>query len=563
MINLAAQQTVGEIGAAAGPLSEVQSQRFTRYWFVSRSLMLLWLLLSLWQIGAFPLAEGDDEAAGVLLGFRLASAFDEPSTFWSPFVQGRPLFSYLPSVLGAHLLPVNEFTLRLPYALVGALQMPLLLLITSRIFGKRAAAIAGLMLLGSGLFAINRLALGTGAFMAFELAGALFLLRYIESGQKRWIVFASAALAAATLTYLDGAILLAAALSIAWWRFRSRRDLGLAVLAGPGMLIGFLVISAITGLIFANWQSAPSDFADGGLVGRLFSRSGTIGFSLGDIADTWIVYVGVPVVSLTLIGLVEAVVHNRVARVPMLILLILAGAQIVPWLFLEPRLEHPVFAAPLILVVAAFGWTELLKQLRSPATQGMVAMAIAAVALGGVAWNQAVFNPESEFSTEMQPLREYALSLHHGHGLFDEDSTGIRAISNVLRVETDPGARVFVSEGVSAAAIELYSARDTEELNLDSFAEGGLELDGAYLVIKGEDESFNAGLSGSTNVVANHRVFEDGEALYQLIQFSASGEPFKTPIWWRADVAAGRLFRENTHYTDFLTPLNREGSGGS
>lgn len=515
--------------------------------------MLLWLLLSLWQIGAFPLTESESEAANVIFGFRLASAFEDPVAFGSVFIQGQLPLSYLPSALGAHLLPVNDFTLRLPYALVGAMQMPLLLALTSQVFGRRAAALAGLMLLGTGLFVINRLTLGVSVFMVFELAGALFLLRYIESERRRWLIFSAVAFAAATLTFTDGWLLLAAALAIAWWKHRSRADTGFATLVGLVLVIGFMLISVLVGLIYKNSQSVPPELANPSLFSGMFSSLGTFGISFDDISDAWIIYVGVPVLSLALIGLVEAAVHNRAARVPILVLLTLAAAQIVPWLLLEPRSEHPVFAVPLVLAVAAFGWVQMIGQLRSVATQSVVAMAIAAVALGGVAWNQAVFNPTTEFSENMQPLREYALSLEHGHGLNDEDTTGIRAIANVLRTETEPEDRIFVSDGVSASAITLYSARSAEPLDLVSFTQGATELDGTYLVIKGEDESFNAGLSGATNVVANHRVFADGEALYQLIQFSESGESFKTPIWWRADVAAGRLFRENTSYLDFLT----------
>ncbi len=523
--------------------------------------MLLWLLLSLWQIGAFPLAESSDEAANVLLGFRLAWFVDDPVAIASPFTQGGPLFSYLPSVFGAHLLPVSEFTMRLPYALVGAAQMPLLLALTSMVFGRKAAAIAGLMLLGSGLFAINRLTLGTSVFIVFELAGALMLVRYLESGQRRWLVLASVALAAATLTFVGGVLLLIAALAFAWRKKKDRRDLEMAVLAGPVVLFGLVLVSSIVGLTFSNWQGAPAEFTGANVFARLFSSARTFEFSVSDYAGIWTVYVGVPVVTLVLIGLVEAAIHNRASRLPILVLMGLAAAHTLPWLFLDPRMENPVLVAPLVMAVAAFGWVQLIRQLSSVVAQAAVAMAVASVALAGVAWNQAVFNPESEFSEDLQSLRRYALSLEHGHGLFEDDARGIKAIAEVIRLETDPDARIFVGEGVPASALSLYSARSAEPINLDLFAAGAEGIEGAYLVIKGEEESYNAGLSGATNVIANHRVFADGESLYQLVQFSKSGESFETPIWWRADIAAARLFRDYDHYSDFLTPLTRNTAG--
>ncbi len=548
MVGLAAQQSLAHIAPSDETLEVEQTARFTRYWLVSRSLMLLWLLLSLWQIGAFPVADGEDEAITILMGFRLASFVDDPLALGSPIVQGQLPLSYLPSVLGAHLLPVSEFTLRLPYALIGATQMPLLLALSSRVFGRRAAALAGLMLLGTGLFAVNRLAGGAGVFMALELAGALLLLRYVESGERRWAVLSSAAFGAAALTHESGSVLLAVAIGVAWWARRNRGDVVAAGFAGPALLAGFFVLALIANATYANWDGAPTDLSNDGL----FSNS--FGFSLSSFGSAWIVYLGVPVVLLVLIGLFEAAVHSTPARKPLIVLMALAAAGALPWLVLGSHVENPVLVAPLLLAVAGFGCMQMIRQFESVAAQSLVAMAVASVAMAGVVWNQAVFNPETEFNDDLQSLRQYALSLDHGSGLFEEDAQGIQAIADVIRQETPADARVFASEGVPAAAIELYAARETEALEIRLFAEHSDGLDGAYLVIKGEDESYNAGLSGATNVVANHRVFADGESLYQLVQFSTSGEPFETPVWWRADVAEARLFRENTRYTEFLTP---------
>lgn len=524
--------------------------------------MLLWLLLSLWQIGAFPLAEGDDEALGVLMGFRLASASEDPMALGSPFVQGRPPLSYLPTTLGAHLLPVSDFTLRLPYALIGALQMPLLLALAGRAFGRRAAAFAGLMLLGTGLFALNRLTLGISVFITVEIAGALLLLRYVESGDRRWLVLSAIAFAAAALTFPDGVFLLAAALAIGWWKRRSRRDFGFAMLAGPGMLAAFTVLSLVASRLYSNWSGVDGGLSERGIFGHLAARSGGIGLPGSGFFEIWLVYVGVPVVLLALIGVVEALMHSKPHRVAVILLLALAAAHAIPWLFAEPRLEHPVFVVPLLLAVAGFGWAQLLRQLNSVAAQSMVAMAAAVIAMAGVAWQQAVFNPSTEFSAGPGGLREYALSLDRGHGLFESDSSGIRAVAYVLREETEPGDRVFVRDGVSAGPIRLYAARDVQPLDLNQFADVASGLDGAFLVIRGEDEAFNAGLSGTITVVANHRIFTDGEVLYQIVEFSETGDAFETPVWWRSDIHSDRLFREQSRFTDYLLPAGRTGSGG-
>ena len=104
--------------------------------------MLLWLALSIWQISAYPVADGNAEARGLLMGFRLATAIDDGVALGTPFLYGVPPLSYLLTTLGAHMLPVGEFMWRLPYALVGAAHMPLLLFLTGKAFGQRAAVFA-------------------------------------------------------------------------------------------------------------------------------------------------------------------------------------------------------------------------------------------------------------------------------------------------------------------------------------------------------------------------------------------------------------------------------------
>ncbi len=553
MIDLASQSAVNKTSSlVAESLDTTRSSRFTRYWLISRGLMLLWLMLSLWQVNVLPLAGSDEEAATVLAGFRLASAIDEPLAVGSLFLQEQMPLSYLPSAIGAHLLDVNEFTLRLPYALIGALQMPLLLALTLRLFGRRAAVFAGLMLLGTGLFAINRLAFGAGMFGVLELGGAWLLVRYVESGERRWIVLSSLVFAAAALTHPVGVVLLVAAPGIGWWKHGDRRDVGIALLTSAGLLVAFAAGSMVIESVYQGVAGGDVYVSDGDVFSRIASAFNPFGTSPAGFRDAWLLYLGIPVVSLTLIGLIEALVHNHPARTPVLAMLATAGTYSLVALVLGAGPEYIVAGSLLVIPVVAFGWAQLVSQMHSIATQVAVGAAVAAIALAGVVWNQAVFNPEIEFTSELRSLREYALSLDRGTGLFEEDFRGLDAMAHVIREETEADAVVFVREGVSAEAIELYSARRTERLDLNLFTSDQADLDGAFLVIKGEDESLNAGLSGLTTVVANHRVFADGESLYQLVQLSETGDPFDTPIWWRADVAGARLFTEQIRYTDFL-----------
>ena len=511
--------------------------------------MLLWLGLSLWQIGAYPLVDGNAEARGILMGFRLASAVDAPVALGTPFLYGVPPFSYLLTAIGAHMLPAGEFMWRLPYALVGAIQMPLLLLLTERFFGRRASAFAGVLMLGTGLFALNRLATGDSVFIACELAGAFFLLRYIDEGVRRWLMLAVLSFAAAALTVSAGVAFLLAALAVVWLAQHNRRDVILAAVVGFGLLIGYYVVSRVVSAIYANNRL---------LVDPPVSSPDTttrLGIHITGFTDSWLVYVGVPVLALVLVGVAEAVIHREGHRKAVFTVIGLAAAFAVPWVVLGPVGEQPVLVLPMLLVVAGYGWAQVTRQLRSVAAQGMIAMSVVSVVLAGVVWQQAVFNPSTRFTEVLSGLRDYALSLEHGPGLFEDDGYGIQAVAQVLREETMPGDRVFVRADVSAAAVSLYSARSVEVFDFAEFNDGAEFLDGAFLVIKGEDETFNGGLTGTTTVVENHRVFVSDEVRYQVVKFDSSGGPFETPVWWRAEPHVKQFADEHTDFRDFLAPL--------
>ncbi len=503
----------------------------------------------MWQIGAYPLTDGNAEARGILLGFRLASGIDDPVALGAPFLSGAAPLSYLLTVVGAHMLPAGEFMWRLPYALVGAIQMPVLLLLAERFFGRRAAAFAGMLLIGSGLFAINRLATGASVFMTLELIGAIFLLRYMDDGVRRWLVFSALAFAAAALTVSAGVTMLLAAVGIAWFVRRNRRDVVIAGFTGLGLVIGYFVIAEMISAIYSNMALSELPGMSGGAASRF-------GIHVGGFFDSWIVYVGVPVFALVLVGIAEAVIHRYERRTVLFAVLGLVVAFAIPALVVGPVEEHPILILPLLLVIAGYGWSQVTRQLQSVATQGMIAMAVVSIAMAGVVWQQAVFNPANQFTDALSGLREYALSLEHGPGVFEDDGYGIQAVAQVLREETEQGDRIFVRDGVSAAAISLYAARSAEPMNFDDFNGGAAFLDGAFLVIRGEDETFNGGLNGAITVVANHRVFVDEKVLYQVVEFASSGEPFSTPVWWRAEPQIKQFTNEHTDFRDFLTPLH-------
>jgi len=148
-----------------------------------------------------------------------------------------------------------------------------------------------------------------------------------------------------------------------------------------------------------------------------------------------IVYIGVPVLLVLLIGVAEALLNRNAARVAVFALLGFAAAMMTVQLAVGVPLERLVLAVPVLMAISGFGWAQLTRQFASPATQVTVSLAVASIAMAGVAWNQSVFNPQTQFTEEMAALKEYALSLDHGAGLTDDDTRGLKAIAQVLRDE--------------------------------------------------------------------------------------------------------------------------------
>ena len=97
----------------------------------------LWVSVNLYAAGSFEFSEGEDEITNVLHAMRIADFYREPVSLGSLLVQERPPLSYLFAVPFLWVLPVNEFTLRLPHALFGILQLPIVFGIANALFGKR------------------------------------------------------------------------------------------------------------------------------------------------------------------------------------------------------------------------------------------------------------------------------------------------------------------------------------------------------------------------------------------------------------------------------------------
>ena len=86
-----------------------------------------------------------------------------------PRFGSRPPLTYLFAVQFLWILPLNEFTLRLPYALFGIFQLPLVFKTSEMLFGRRVAVVAMAIFACSGMFAINRLSFGISVYVFMEM----------------------------------------------------------------------------------------------------------------------------------------------------------------------------------------------------------------------------------------------------------------------------------------------------------------------------------------------------------------------------------------------------------
>ena len=134
------------------------------------------------------MSEANDEAGTSLLSLRLANVVNDPISHGPIFTHSRPPSTYLFSVPFRWILPLNEFTLRLPYALFVIFQLPLVFKTSEMLFGRRVGVVAMAIFACSGMLAINRLLFGISVYVFMELLALFWLVRYVHLGEKNDIL---------------------------------------------------------------------------------------------------------------------------------------------------------------------------------------------------------------------------------------------------------------------------------------------------------------------------------------------------------------------------------------
>ena len=140
-----------------------------------------------------------------LNGRFLPLYFSEPE-----FAAGRdPLMIYA-TALALQVLPISEWAVRLPTALVGVLNVGLMLVLTWRIFGSRWLALAAsiLLALSPAHFIHSRMALSVMYPLPCVLLWLIFLHDFDRSGDRRTLAAGAVALGLGVYAYLAGLLLM-------------------------------------------------------------------------------------------------------------------------------------------------------------------------------------------------------------------------------------------------------------------------------------------------------------------------------------------------------------------
>ena len=157
-----------------------------------------------------------------LNGRLLPVYFSEPE-----FVAGRDPMMIYATALALLVLPVSEAAVRLPTALVGVLNVLLMLVLARMLFKSDAVALAaaGMLALSPGHFIHSRLALSVLYPLPFVLLWLISLRRFQERADGRTLLAGTAALGLGIYGYLAGLVMMPVYLLLTGLYLAERRSL--------------------------------------------------------------------------------------------------------------------------------------------------------------------------------------------------------------------------------------------------------------------------------------------------------------------------------------------------
>jgi len=229
------------------------------------------LMLYAWRLGDAPVYLSPDEAIIAVDAHTLATTGADVTgqrlpLFFRIQIPGEERWGWFtPTIFYAialvlKLLPLTEWTVRLPTACLGALDVALIFAIARRVFPHvtYAAIAAALLAFAPGHFILSRYALDYLYPLPFTLGWLLCLLVFLERRDRRWLVASTVCLGLGFYSYIAGVVLMSMYLAVTVAVLASiRQPRGAYAVAAAGFLMPLIPFA----VWFARHRTAFVDTA--------------------------------------------------------------------------------------------------------------------------------------------------------------------------------------------------------------------------------------------------------------------------------------------------------------
>lgn len=168
------------------------------------SAFLVSLFFHLYRLGHFELQ--GDEASGLLTALKMSLSLDAPKMMGHIFLFGHTPLRVLLNFFAIFSSHYSEFVLRFPNALAGALSLFPFHFIALKMASNFSAILMTFCFATLGLCFGNRLAMGVGPYVLFQLSALYFLLKFCEKNNSKDLYYFSLMIFLAIMTYAEGAI---------------------------------------------------------------------------------------------------------------------------------------------------------------------------------------------------------------------------------------------------------------------------------------------------------------------------------------------------------------------
>jgi 4-amino-4-deoxy-L-arabinose transferase-like glycosyltransferase len=176
-------------------------------------------LIFFYNLGAYGLWEPDEARyAEIAREMIVTHNFVVPHLNYVAYVEKPPLLYWL-TAASMRVLGVNQFAARLPNALAAILGLFATFFFTFKVFDRRRALMAGVILATSGLYAVMAQVLTTDMLLTAAITVAIFALylHWREGGRWCWVMYVAVALGILTKGPVAAAIPLIVGLVFLWW----------------------------------------------------------------------------------------------------------------------------------------------------------------------------------------------------------------------------------------------------------------------------------------------------------------------------------------------------------